>query len=76
MAQLCALWTLQYEEKMKIIKLPDVMRITSLSRASIYAFIQKGQFPRQIRLGQKSVGWLSSEIESWITQRADMRGGE
>ncbi len=61
---------------MTIIKLPDVMRATSLSRASIYAFIQKGQFPRQVRLGQKSVGWLSSEVEDWITKRVEMRGGE
>lgn len=61
---------------MQILKLPCVMRMTSLSRASIYSFIQKGQFPRQIRLGQKSVGWLESEVSDWISQRADMRGGE
>jgi prophage regulatory protein len=53
----------------KILKLPDVMEATALSRSSIYAFIQKGIFPRPCRLGERAVGWKSDEISAWIESR-------
>ncbi|MEI6729748.1 MAG: AlpA family transcriptional regulator [Pseudomonadota bacterium] len=59
----------------KILKLPDVINLTALSRSSIYAFIQKGIFPKPIRLGERSVGWKSDEITTWIEQRSELRGG-
>ena len=57
----------------KIMKLPEVIATTSLSRSSIYAYISKGAFPKPIPLGEKSVGWLSSEITTWISDRAALR---
>jgi len=60
----------------KIVKLPEVMALTSLSRSSIYSFISKNDFPPQIRLGERSVGWMVSEIENWIEKRAENRGAK
>lgn len=60
--------------KNKILKLPEVMATTGLSRSSIYAFIKVSEFPQQINLGKRSVGWLSDEIEAWLSRRADVRG--
>ena len=57
----------------KILKLREVMDVTALSRSSIYAYISKGVFPKPIPLGEKSVGWLSSEILAWISERAAQR---
>ena len=37
---------------------------TGLSRSSIYSYIAQGHFPRQRR-----VGWLASEVRSWIRSR-------
>ena len=47
----------------KILKLPQVIDKTGLSRASIYAFIKEGKFPKQIKLGERAVGWLSNELD-------------
>lgn len=58
----------------KIIKLPDVTERCALSRSSIYAYIQSNKFPKPISLGERAVGWLESEISSWIAERAEMRG--
>lgn len=52
-----------------IIKLPQVKARTGLSRSSIYAFISQGAFPKPIRLGERSVGFLQNEIDDWIDQR-------
>lgn len=57
----------------KILKLPEVMKATSLSRSSIYAFIKENSFPRPIHLGARAVGWLESEISDWINQKAESR---
>jgi prophage regulatory protein len=54
----------------KILKLPDVMKATALSRSSIYAFIQKNTFPKPVRLGERAVGWKSDEIAAWIESRS------
>jgi prophage regulatory protein len=55
----------------QILKLPEVMSRTGLSRASIYAFMAKGSFPSSIKLGPRSSGWLESEIQEWIQALID-----
>lgn len=57
----------------KVLKLPDVMAVTALSRSSIYAFIKEGSFPKPIPLGARAVGWVFDEIESWLKKRTEMR---
>ena len=56
-----------------MIKLKDVQRITSLSRSSIYAYIEKGIFPTQVKLGARSVAWLESDIQSWVESKINAR---
>jgi prophage regulatory protein len=34
---------------------------------------KRGTFPRRIRLGVNSVGWIESEIEAWIAARSAAR---
>ncbi|MGH1456041.1 MAG: AlpA family transcriptional regulator [Alphaproteobacteria bacterium] len=59
----------------KILRLPEVMSMTALSRSSIYAFMEKGVFPKSISLGARAVGWHEAEILNWITQKTKMRRG-
>ena len=58
----------------KILKLPNVMERCALSRSSIYAHIQNKKFPKPISLGDRAVGWLETEIDSWIEARIAERG--
>lgn len=53
----------------RIIRLPQVRARTGLSRSSIYDRIGQGTFPSSISLGDRAVGWLESEIDTWIAQR-------
>ena len=55
------------------LKLKDVQKITGLSRSSIYAYIDKGLFPIQVKLGKRSVAWLDTEIESWVDGKINAR---
>jgi len=57
-----------------IIKLPEVVRRTALSKASIYVFIKEGRFPKPIPLSARAVGFLESEINQWLSTRIEKRG--
>lgn len=52
-----------------LIKMPEVKRRTALSTSEIYRRIEEGRFPKQIRLGAKSVAWLEHEVQAWIDAR-------
>ena len=56
-------------EMHKILRMPEVMKNTGLARSTIYKMIAENNFPVQISLGVKSVGWLESDIQSWIQER-------
>jgi prophage regulatory protein len=52
-----------------ILRLPAVKASTGLPRSTIYQLIALGDFPRQISLGARAVGWLQSDVEDWIKCR-------
>ncbi len=51
----------------RIIRLPEVMSRTGLSRSSIYNFLLAGNFPSRIKLGARSIGFLEADINDWIS---------
>lgn len=53
----------------KIMRLPEVIHMTGLSRSTIYLRMAKGSFPLTISLGERAVGWLLSDIEEWLDAR-------
>lgn len=52
-----------------ILRLREVISRVGLKRSSIYLAMEQGHFPKAIKLGERSVGWLEDEITSWIAQR-------
>ena len=59
----------------QIIKLAAVTKLCALSNATIYRLIKKGEFPQQIKLAERSSGWLLHEVEQWLDDKANARGG-
>lgn len=53
----------------KIARRKQVESRTGLSRSSIYAAMAAGTFPKPIRLGAQSVGWLESDLNRWLNER-------
>jgi prophage regulatory protein len=56
-----------------LLRLPEVIKITGLSRSTIYGRMSQGDFPRPVPLGGRSIGWLESELEAWIKQKMASR---
>tara|TARA_B110000908_G_scaffold171809_1_gene235992 strand:- start:1312 stop:1653 length:342 start_codon:yes stop_codon:yes gene_type:complete len=42
------------------------MEITGLGKSSIYNRIELATFPRQKKLGPRTVAWLESDIDEWL----------
>lgn len=62
--------------KFQLVKLPIVRQITTFSSATIYRLIKKGEFPKQIKLSERSSGWILEEIYSWLDQKKNSRDGD
>jgi len=55
----------------QILKLSEVKRITGLSGSSIYRGASNRTFPKQIKLGERSSGWIKSEVDQWLQERIE-----
>ena len=58
-----------------LIKLPAVKELTTFSSATIYRLISEGEFPKQIKLSERSSAWSLEEVYSWIEEKKDARDG-
>ena len=52
-----------------LLRLPEVLTRTGLSRSSLYLEISRGKFPKQIAIGSRTVAWIEEEVEGWILER-------
>jgi prophage regulatory protein len=52
-----------------IMKLPELVQRTKISRSAVYAMIARDEFPRPVRLGRRAVGWRVADVEAWIADR-------
>jgi prophage regulatory protein len=56
----------------KILRLPNVLDRTGLSRSNIYLRVTEGRFPRPVSLGARAVGWIETEVEEWIARQIEV----
>ena len=41
----------------------------------IYQMEAEHRFPRRIKIGDRAVGWIESEVQEWVQQRIDSSRG-
>ncbi|VCJ27984.1 AlpA family phage regulatory protein [Burkholderia pseudomallei] len=67
--------TITQVQRSAVLRLKKVTEKTGLSRSSIYYKINPASkyfdasFPKPIRLGAGSIGWLESDLDVWLTSR-------
>jgi len=60
--------------KQKIIRMPEVILGTALSRSTIYRLMKENKFPKSIKLSERSIGWVEEEILDYLNKRIRRRG--
>ncbi|MBL6749441.1 MAG: AlpA family phage regulatory protein [Nevskia sp.] len=52
-----------------LLRRQEVQARTSLSRSQLYQLIKDKRFPAPIQLSVRTVAWVQSEIDAWVTSR-------
>jgi len=56
-------------ESDRLLRLPEVQRLTGLRRSAIYEQMQRGIFPRSVKAGPRAATWSEAAVQSWIAHR-------
>ena len=51
------------------VDLRTVLARTGLGRSTLYAMMDRGEFPRPLKLGVRAVGWRESDLTDWLAAR-------
>jgi prophage regulatory protein len=54
---------------LQMLRMPEVIQRTGLSRSTIYALVADGKFPRQIKVSENTAAWLEHEIDAYLIDR-------
>lgn len=54
---------------MRVLKIKDVCERTGIGRSRVYELEKAESFPKHIKLGPQSVGWIEHEVDEWIAAR-------
>lgn len=54
---------------MKLFKMSDVTELTGLGKSTIYKEIAAGRFPGPVKIAERSVVWLESDLTSWLNDK-------
>ncbi len=57
------------EDEDRIIRLPEVEKITGLSGSTIYRKMAVNTFPSQLEIADRAVGWSLREVRQWCKSR-------
>ena len=52
-----------------ILRMPEVLKLTGLSKATIYRMMKDGKFPKNYKLSERAVGWKTSTLCAWTEDR-------
>jgi len=61
-------WKPTKDQCLRILRMKEVLLKTGLSRSSIYNHIWAGNFPKQVKLGERAIGFYEHEIDAWLMQ--------
>lgn len=53
----------------KLVRIKELVRLLSISRANVYRSMKLGTFPKSIKLTERTTVWRLSEIDKWIKDR-------
>lgn len=54
------------ETTSRIVRLKTVLDRTGLSRSTLYRKIERGTFPKQVRISERCIGWREADVERWL----------
>ena len=57
------------EKNDRLIRMRELSKMLSMSKANIYLLMSKGKFPKNFKLGEQLAVWRLSVIEQWVKEK-------
>jgi prophage regulatory protein len=61
-------WRPSKDQALRMLRMKDVVKKTGMSRSLIYKYKSAKNFPKEVRLGARAVGYYEHEIDAWLLQ--------
>lgn len=59
---------------MRLLSLSDLRaRGINFSRQWLHRLVREGKFPKPVKVGNRTLAWVETEIDAWIASRVDHR---
>jgi prophage regulatory protein len=55
----------------RLISMKEVTARVPFTKVHIYRLMNRGEFPRSIKIGKRRVCWRESELDAWINAKHD-----
>jgi len=66
----------EVEEAIQLIRLSVVLNLTGFSKTGLYESINSGEFPKNVKISERSSAWVLSEVQDFIKKKMDERSQE
>jgi prophage regulatory protein len=53
----------------RVVRLADLTAYVGLRRTQIEVLISQGRFPRPVRIGDRAMAWMETELIAWQQER-------
>lgn len=63
-------------QSLTLLRLPAVSKRCGLSRSALYRMVSTGEFPKPVRISERSSAWVEHEVLAWIAARIVKRDSE
>lgn len=54
---------------LQLVRLRDALKLTGLSRSTLYRMIQAGELARPFKLGRRAIAWRLSTFQAFLDKR-------
>ena len=53
----------------RLLRLPEVERISGIRKSTVYGLMAQGKFPRCVQVTPRCVAWAESSVHKWVQDR-------
>ena len=57
----------------RLLRLPQVLELVGSGRSTLYAMVDRGEFPPPVRIGVRAVAWRARDVYRWLESRPSAR---
>ena len=53
-------------DRPRLLRMPEVLRITGISRTTLWRYVRNPGFPLPVRLGPNAIAWRAPDVDKWF----------